>query len=298
MTFQQLEYLLKVNQIGSFSKAAQALFVTQSTISNAILALEAEVGCQIFFRGNAGLTPTPRGEEVIAHAKRICESHQYILSSERPTKTQVRIGSVNYAPANRAFIRLMEENKSRPDVTFSFIDSRSGGLTNKLLSCELDVAISFTLSPYNHLIEERYARKKLHCQKLTVIPVAVCIGPGHRLYHKAEVTPQDLSNEKLLEMPGTPKLKTGALTAYLPLHPENVVIACNASLRNTLLREGYVYAIGHLPSQEERANSDLRYIPIQGLYYSVFIATDPTRPPSENILRYIELLKEEISRTP
>ena len=42
MTFQQLQYLLEVNRTGSFTTAAKNLFVTQSSVSNAITSLEKE----------------------------------------------------------------------------------------------------------------------------------------------------------------------------------------------------------------------------------------------------------------
>ena len=55
MTFQQLQYLLEVERTGSFSLAAKAMFVTQSTISNALTALEKELNCRILFAAPGGL---------------------------------------------------------------------------------------------------------------------------------------------------------------------------------------------------------------------------------------------------
>ena len=56
MTFQQLSYLLEVERTRSFSLAAKNLFVAQSTVSNAISALEAELNCRIFIRSGQGLS--------------------------------------------------------------------------------------------------------------------------------------------------------------------------------------------------------------------------------------------------
>lgn len=49
MTFQQLQYLLEVNRTGSFTAAAKNLYVTQSSVSNAITTLENEIGTPILF---------------------------------------------------------------------------------------------------------------------------------------------------------------------------------------------------------------------------------------------------------
>ena len=58
---------------------------------------------------------------------------------------------------------------------------------------------------------------------------------------------------------------------------------------------GYVvYGIGWIPSKQERENSDLQYIPIPGLSYTVRVVYDPLRLLSPELKRYLELLKEEI----
>ncbi len=61
MNLQQLEYTLEIYKQGSINKAAQALFVTQPTLSIAIKELEKEIGFVIFERNNKGISPTPAG---------------------------------------------------------------------------------------------------------------------------------------------------------------------------------------------------------------------------------------------
>ena len=63
MTIQQLTYLLEVYKAGSFSVAAKNLFITQSAISNAVIALEKEIDSPIFIRSKKGLVPTNRNPE-------------------------------------------------------------------------------------------------------------------------------------------------------------------------------------------------------------------------------------------
>ena len=50
MTFQQLQYVSEVAHLGSINRAAHKLFVSQSSVSNTIKALETELGIQIFHR--------------------------------------------------------------------------------------------------------------------------------------------------------------------------------------------------------------------------------------------------------
>jgi DNA-binding transcriptional LysR family regulator len=71
MEQQQIEAFLSVVQTGSFSAAAQALYVAQPTLSRRIESLEAELGCQLFDRGRgrrcATLTQTGLAMVDVAH---------------------------------------------------------------------------------------------------------------------------------------------------------------------------------------------------------------------------------------
>ncbi|HEX6997995.1 MAG TPA: LysR family transcriptional regulator [Gammaproteobacteria bacterium] len=59
---------LSVVAAGNFVKAAERLFVTQSTVSARIQSLEQELGCQLFVRNKAGTTLTPAGRQFQKHA--------------------------------------------------------------------------------------------------------------------------------------------------------------------------------------------------------------------------------------
>jgi DNA-binding transcriptional LysR family regulator len=56
---------LEIHRTGSVTQAAKNLFVTQSSVSIALSALEKELGFPIFIRSKKGLTPTPRGATII-----------------------------------------------------------------------------------------------------------------------------------------------------------------------------------------------------------------------------------------
>ena len=71
MDLKQLRYVVAVAERGSFSRAAEAAFVTQPTLSAAIGALEKELGTSLFERGRAGTKTTPAGQRFLARAKSV-----------------------------------------------------------------------------------------------------------------------------------------------------------------------------------------------------------------------------------
>ena len=64
MTLQQLIYVSMVERCGSFSKAAQKLYVSQPSVSNLVHGLEEELHITIFQRTPSGVVITNEGREL------------------------------------------------------------------------------------------------------------------------------------------------------------------------------------------------------------------------------------------
>ena len=152
MTFQQLYYLLEVDRTKSFSLAAKNLFIAQSTISNSVSALEAELNCRIFVRSVQGLSVTAEGQQVLTYAWRICENQKLLTSSAKPKQLCLRITSPEYPPSRNAFLRILEEYRDRPDAKFTFGSSGSADVYDRLLLQQADVSITISFSQYDIIL--------------------------------------------------------------------------------------------------------------------------------------------------
>lgn len=293
MTFQQLSYLLEVDRTRSFSQAAKNLFVAQSTVSNAISALEAELNCRIFVRSNQGLSVTTEGQQVLACARRICDNHKLLTNTAKPSRLCLRVAAPEYPPARNAFLRILEEYRDRPDVSFSFGVEGDGDFYDKLLLQQVDVTLTISFSHYDRHFMNLAVSKKISFQKLLTIPMGICIGEGHPLYHKKDLKPEDFAGERFMDHPNKSFLNTGAMIAYVPIDKENLLLCNNPQLRIDILKKGLAYAIMRIPSVWEEG---LRYIPIPGLTMTVMAYTDTIRPNSPLVSRYLELLQEEIRK--
>jgi len=82
MNIDQVKTVLELNRTRHFKKTAQALFVTQSTISARLQALEDELDCKLFKRTSRTIEITPAGERFIGHA-------QSMLSIWRRAKQEI-----------------------------------------------------------------------------------------------------------------------------------------------------------------------------------------------------------------
>jgi len=78
MELEQLRTFIAVAEKGSFSKAAKELFVSHSTTSRVVSALEEELGVKLFYRDNrvfgltdAGKLLLERGKELLSHSEAV-----------------------------------------------------------------------------------------------------------------------------------------------------------------------------------------------------------------------------------
>ena len=76
MDLRQLEYFVHVADAGSFSRAAQLLSVAQPALSRQIRSLEVELRQTLFLRNGRGVTLTPPGGRLLAHARGILQQVQ------------------------------------------------------------------------------------------------------------------------------------------------------------------------------------------------------------------------------
>ena len=74
MNLNQLRYFVSVAESGSFTKGARRLYISHSTTSRAISALEEELGRRLLDRDNRVLGLTAAGELMLVEAKNIIAS--------------------------------------------------------------------------------------------------------------------------------------------------------------------------------------------------------------------------------
>ena len=73
MTLQQLKYVITVANTGTITEAANRLFISQPSLTNAIHELEKEMNITIFNRTNKGISISKEGEDFLGYARQVLE---------------------------------------------------------------------------------------------------------------------------------------------------------------------------------------------------------------------------------
>ncbi|MFC3050653.1 LysR family transcriptional regulator [Kordiimonas pumila] len=139
-----LRYFLAVVETGSFTRAADRVFVTQPTLSAGIKKLEAQVGQALFERTNRRVFLTDAGTRFLPRAKAILHECNMAIQAldEVASAPVLRIGILTTL-SNRAVGNLLADfRKIDSKITIEVYDGTEQELTNRLEDRSLDYALS------------------------------------------------------------------------------------------------------------------------------------------------------------
>ena len=147
MDLKQLEYFVRVAELGSFTRAAIALDVAQPALSRQVRLLEVELRQNLLARNGRGATPTEAGKLLLEHGRGIL--HQVERAREE-------LGRVRGALAGRVAIGLppsvakvmtvpliREFRRRMPEATLSITEGLSVGMQESLANGRLDIALLY-----------------------------------------------------------------------------------------------------------------------------------------------------------
>ena len=192
MNIQQLEYIVAVDNHRHFSKAAEASFVTQPTLSMMIQKLEDELGVKIFDRTQSPIEPTEVGRKIIDQARvSIAQIHQIkeIVEEEKGiTKGVFRLAII---PTVSPYLlpMLMQTHRSQDNnIKLVISEMTTNQILTGLAKGIIDGGILAT--PLN---DDRMKERPVYYEKFLGY-----ISPNERfLYAKTSLEETDLTGAKL-----------------------------------------------------------------------------------------------------
>lgn len=194
MRIEQLQYLLKVAEAGSFTQAARELFMTQPSLSKAIKELEKELNRSLFIRKKTGAILTVEGEEFLSYDRQVIEQFELLkgrYQGEAP-KRIFSVASQHYAFAVDAFVRLLkQENFDHYQANFKELRTFEVIEEVENLKCEVGV---LDRSKYNgQVLNAQLKERQLTFVPLRVAKPHVFVFRNHPLVNQDQVTFEDLA---------------------------------------------------------------------------------------------------------
>lgn len=141
-----LRTLVTVVELRSFTKAAQALGVTQPAVSAQIKRLQLLLGSDILDKSAPGVSLTPTGERVVNHARRLLSINDDILdlAMPRPVSQTIRVGVPGDFVLPHLPWTLAEFRRRWPDVCFNVRSEYYDALMRDLRHGDVDLFVGLT----------------------------------------------------------------------------------------------------------------------------------------------------------
>lgn len=195
MTLEQLSEFITVAQYKNYSKAAEALFITQPALSRHIASLEERLGTVLLERNNRYVRLTEAGQLLYDEGSVLLESLRDL--EERVTQRGKGIkGSLSVVSHPLYDERLFSAYKSYcedyPDVAFKLTHKPSGVTSGYILEELADISISFSFEMDANM------KGDIGCVPLFRDRFVIVIPENHRFAARARISVSELVDEPLL----------------------------------------------------------------------------------------------------
>ena len=152
MELRNLITFINVAELGSFTKAAEVLDYSQSTISFQIKQLEDELGCLLFERINHTITLTERGQELVSYAHRVralTDEFKESFEEEKECNGHIHIVTPDSVCDEMISKSYMDFHKEYPLISIKFTTADTTVMFDMLDHNEADVIITLDSHSYH-----------------------------------------------------------------------------------------------------------------------------------------------------
>lgn len=291
----QIMTLIEVADAGSFSKAAEKMYLSTVSIMNQVNAIEKRFGIKLFNRTNQGVTLTAAGQSLYNDAKEI------ITASDEAIKKARRIANVEQSVIHIG-TSIMRPCKPLLDLWAKVND---GTLPYRIK------IVPFEDDPVGLAAMERTFGKEIDCfvspcdieswkHHFTIYPIGKCkcriaVPRSHPLARKKLLTWADLSGETLLLVKrGQSVVLDRMRDEIAALHPDvNIYDAASfydLDTFNICEQRGYLMEV---PENWAEAHPSIVTIPVEW-DYELSLAVLCPKHPSKAVTSFMELVKTAI----
>lgn len=272
MEWQQIIGFYQVAKLGSFTKAGDATFRTQSALSQQIKALEQELDCHLFERiGKRKLRLTSAGERFFEFAEAILESYD-CLKEDLSELQGLQKGRLRLAAPFTTLYHLVPETLKEYIIQFPYVEltilDRSQQVVIELVR-NGDIDLGFTL--------ESEVPKDLSLLRWKRVETVLMVPVGHPLAEAERVTLRQIAKYSLILPPKDLRFTCRRILEErfqkLGLDYQIVMESSNVELTSLYVEMGlgisFATVVRDLPALEKR---NLAFIPMDTLLKPDFIA--------------------------
>ena len=192
MQLRHIRYLLAVAEHGNFTRAAEALHVSQPTLSQQIIQLEEALGVSLLDRSGRTVKVTDAGSVYIEHAgkalRELASGRRAILDVQNLERGELRLATTPTFTAYLVGPLLAAFHARHPGITVRLKEMSLDTIAAAVAADEVDLGIAFTVSR---------PADDIACEPLLLERLSVVTGMQHQFVsHTGGITPRMLATER------------------------------------------------------------------------------------------------------
>ena len=199
LDLKQLEYFVVCTDVGSFSKAAEILYTTQSNISKSIKSLEKTLGFTLFIRHARGISLTFRGKYIYKYASKILEEMRALTEiAENDTEEWLRI---SFNPSSWFADRFVEFYNLHFHENFycQIYETSVRKIMERVRDYSDDVGFVYVMENQKEAFQYSLDKNGLEFIPLKRIEAVMYFGKKHPLYTKKNLEDKDFENLRFIQ---------------------------------------------------------------------------------------------------
>jgi LysR family transcriptional regulator, low CO2-responsive transcriptional regulator len=295
MNLRQLEVFIAVAESGSFSRAAEITFLTQSTVSQHISSLENEFDLKLLDRTGKGALLTEAGKLLLTHARRVVEEAREVpLALNRfrgLAEVELKIGGSNIPACYIIPDCIFSFRERHPGVTITLLQGDSRETVERLKRQEVEFA----------LVGSLFAEKDLDFIPLTLDKISLAVPAGHPWSGVESIQPEDLVGEPLIfreQGSGTGRtfrdelVKAGLDPAKLKV---SICLGSNEAIKQAIQSGAGISFLSELSVKKECERGEMSIVRVRGLEISrhFYLVTRRGRSLAPAAEAFIDLLVQQ-----
>lgn len=299
MTLQQLKYITMVAECGTISEAANKLFISQPSLTNAIKDIEEEMQLTIFHRTNKGIIVSNEGDEFLAYARQVLEQANLLESKFKHTNRQrprFSVSSQHYSFAVNAFVDVIRAFDG-DSYDFTLRETQTYEIIEDVSHLKSEVGILYTSERNKEVIHKLIKSNGLIFQRLFQANPHVFISSAHPLAAKSSICMDDLDEYPYLSF------EQGEYNSFYFSEEilstldrrKNIKVRDRATLFNLLIGlNGYTVSSGVISKELNGENIIARPLNVNETM-EIGVIIQENMPLSRYAKHYIEALKTYVA---
>ena len=190
MTLQQLLYALTISEKGSMNKAAEALFISQPSLTLAMKDLEKEIGITIFRRSSRGVELTNEGADFLVSARQIYQQYELLrdkYSGAEDIKRKFAVSTQHYSFVTKAFVETVKKYGTR-NFDFAIRETKTQDVISDVGKLRSEIGVLFESDFNRKVINKMLRDNDLEFTKLIDCRAYVYLWKNHPLAKEESIS--------------------------------------------------------------------------------------------------------------